>query len=245
MTKITLRLDTRYKLKDGTFPLKIAIARGKSGNTLYLPIGINLRIEDWNNERQIIIGKDIPNRTVLTSYIRQKFIEVETKLIKLQENGDMRSYTDKELITYLRHDEGIKERHFLKTSYDQFIALKTNSSTKRIYGRTIALIGKFCDYDNLEFENMNVKWLNDFKVFLRKYCKSKNGEGLHFRNIRALFNFAIRQETITCYPFRQFNIEWQATEKRSMTLVQLRRFFLLDVKPHQQPYKDSYPAVFM
>lgn len=101
MTKITLRLDTRYKLKDGTFPLKIAIARGKSGNTLYLPIGINLRIEDWNNERQIIIGKDIPNRTVLTSYIRQKFIEVETKLIKLQENGDMRSYTDKELITNL------------------------------------------------------------------------------------------------------------------------------------------------
>lgn len=245
MTKITLRLDLRYKLKDNTYPLKIAIARGESGKTLYLPIGVYLHKENWNKEYQTIIGKDVPNKAVLVSYIRQKLLDIEEKLVKLQKNGSLRLYTDKELIAYMRRDDNIKEKHFLKTSYNQFITLKTNTSTKRIYDRTIALIGEFCDYNNLSFEDITVKWLNDFKVFLMKYCKSKNGEGIHFRNIRALFNFAIKQETINCYPFKQFCIEYQTTEKRSMSLKQLQSFFLLDVKPHQQQYKDAFVLSFL
>lgn len=242
MVKISVRLDVRYKLKDGTYPLKIAIARG---NTLYIKLGISLRKEDWNDCKQAITGKSVLNRNILTSYIRQRKSELETRLLKLQANGTLRSYSDKALISYLQREDEFDEPHFVKSAYKDFIALKTNTSTQRIYDRTISLIGEYKDYNSLVFEDIDIKWLNGFKVFLRRYCNSKNGEGIHFRNLRALFNFAIKQGLITCYPFRSFKIEWQATEKRSMSVAQLRKLISLDVQPYQQPYKDCFILTFL
>ena len=48
MVKVAVRLDKRHRLKDGTFPLKLAIVRN---NTSWIPLGESLREEDWNTER--------------------------------------------------------------------------------------------------------------------------------------------------------------------------------------------------
>jgi len=243
MVKVRVKLDKRRALKDGSFPLKIAISRNQQ--TLYIPLGISMSASDWNDDRQSIVGKSVPNKSILSSYIRQRKSEIETKLLKLQADGTLKSYTDKSLLAYLRKDEDMEQPHLVKKSYKEFIALKTNSSTKRIYDRTLALVWKFADDESLTFEDISVKWLNEFKVFLRTYCKSKNGESIHFRNLRALFNFAISQETIRCYPFRTFKIEAQATEKRSMSVRQLRDFINLQVQPYQRPYKDCFILTFL
>lgn len=242
MVKVSVRLDVRHRLKDGTYPLKIAVARGR---TLYIKLGITLRIEDWSNEKQTIVGKNVPNKAILHSYIRQRLAEVEARLMKLQADGNLRSYTDKALLAYLQREDETERPHYIKDTYEEFIALKDKASTRRIYNRTIALIVEYSDYNSLVFEDITVKWLNGFKVFLMQYCKSKNGMSIHFRNIRALFNFAITQGTINCYPFRMFKIEGQATEKRSISVEQLRNFIKLEVAPHQQRYKDCFILTFL
>lgn len=242
MVRVSVRLDVRHRLKDGTYPLKIAIARG---NTIYIKLGINLRIEDWSDDKQSILGKNVPNKAVLCSYIRQRKAEIEERLLRLQADGILRTYTDKALLNYLQKEENTEQPHYVRETYNEFIALKNNTSTRRIYNRTIALVEIYADYDNLVFEEITVKWLNGFKVFLMQYCKSKNGISMHFRNLRALFNFAITQGTITCYPFRMFKIEGQATEKRSMSIKQLRDFIALNVPSFQQPYKDTFILTFL
>lgn len=247
MTKISIRLDTRRKLRDGTYPLKIAIARGKSGRTIYLSLDVSLHREDWDVERQVIIGKNVPNKAVLSSYIRQRFADAESRIMKLQLAGTLRSYTDKALLSYLKNEEENEEPHLFKTSYEQFIALKENNGTKLIYNRTYNLVSKFSDINNLLFEEMTVKWLNDFKIFLRQYCKSKNGTAICLRNIRAIFNFAISQGTITCYPFRTLKIESQATEKRSLSIDKLKKIInleLVSVSKPQRKYLDCFKLTF-
>ena len=134
--------------------------------------------------------------------------------------------------------------HLFKDTYEQFIALKENVSTRRIYSRTIALIKLFTHYESLTFEQITVKWLNDFQLFLMQYSPSKNGRAIHFRNIRAVFNFAIKEDTITHYPFRKFTFEYEETQKRSMSVQQLRNFIALPCKPHQQRYKDAFLLTF-
>lgn len=243
MVKVNIRLDTRHRLKNGTYPLKIAISR--QSDTLYIKLNINLHKEDWDADKQTISSKNISNRTILNSYIRQRKVDVEQRLLRLQADGSLRSYTDKSLLAYLQKEDETERPHYIKDTYQEFIALKDKASTRRIYERTIALVGEYSDCNSLVFEDVNVKWLNGFKVFLTQYCRSKNGMSIHFRNLRALFNFAITQGTITCYPFRMFKIEGQATEKRSMGIKQLRDFLNLEVQPFQQPYKDTFILTFL
>ncbi len=239
MVKVSVRLDIRYKHKDGTYPLKLAVARR---HTFYVPLGIDVAPGDWDADAQCI--KNITNRKVLNAIIRQRCSEAETKLLQLQTSGKLRSYTDKALISFLQKEDENDLPHLFKDTYDSFIALKQNASTRRIYDRTIALVSEFTHYDSLTFEQMNVKWLTDFKLFLMKYSPKPNGRSIHFRNLRAVFNFALKQETISFYPFRNFDFEYEETPKRSMSLKQLRDFIALPCAEHEQRYKDCFLLTF-
>lgn len=239
MVKVSVRLDTRRKKNDGTFPLKLAVARR---HTFYVPIGITVRVEDWDDEAQQIIN--IPNRKVLNAILRQRCSDAETKLLQLQASGKLRSLTDREIISLLQKEDENELPHLFKDTYEQFIALKENESTRRIYGRTIALIKEFTHYDSLTFEQINVRWLNDFKLFLMQYSPSKNGRSIHFRNLRAVFNFAIKQDTIAHYPFRKFEMEHEETQKRSLSLQKMREFMALPCAKHEQRYKDCFMLTF-
>lgn len=239
MVKVSVRLDTRYKHKDGTYPLKLAVARK---HTFYVPVGIDVLPQDWNDEQQEITN--MANRKLLNAILRRRRSDAETKLLQLQASGKLRSLTDKQVIAMLQKEDENELPHLFKDTYEQFIALKQNSSTQRIYARTVALVAMFADYNSLTFEEMTVRWLNDFKLFLLKYSPKPNGRSIHFRNLRAVFNFAIKQETITCYPFRNFEFEYEETEKRSLSLQQMRDFINLPCAKHEQRYKDCFLLTF-
>lgn len=239
MVKVSIRLDTRRRKRDGTFPLKLAVSRK---HTFYVPLGVDVREEDWDEEAQVI--RNGANKKILNAVLRQRCSDAETKLLQLQASGKMRSLTDRQIIALLQKEDENELPHLFKDTYEQFIALKQNASTRRIYERTVALVRKFTHYDSLTFEQMNVKWLNDFQLFLMTYSPSKNGRSIHFRNLRAVFNFAIKQDTISYYPFRKFDMGIEETAKRSMSLQQMRDFVALPCAKHEQRYKDCFMLTF-
>ena len=240
MVKVSVRLDVRHRLKDGTYPLKLAVARQ---GTFWLPLDIYLREEDWDADNERIIN--LANRKSLNALIQQRQSEVNMKLMALQNNGTLRSYTKEALIAYLQDDSDDNQPHLFSVMAERFLRLKDNASTKRIYEDTIRLMKDFCKYESLTFEEMTVSWLNTFNIYARESCPSKNGRAIHFRNIRAIFNYAIKEDYITCYPFRKFKIEHEQTEKRSLSLEQMRRLASMPLKPFQERYRDTFMLVFM
>ena len=54
MAKSKLRLDTRRKLKDGTYPVQIAVGYGTN---LYLATGIFLSADEWDSTTSRATGK--------------------------------------------------------------------------------------------------------------------------------------------------------------------------------------------
>jgi len=240
MVKVSIRLDKRHRLKDGTYPLKLAVARK---STFWLPLDVYLNEEDWDAENERIIN--IPNRKTLNALIQQRQSDVNIKLMALQNNGTLRSYTTAALIAYLQNDDEDNQPHLFHIMADKFLMAKDNASTKRIYEDTIRMLKDFTRYESLTFEEMTVSWLNSFNIFMRDSCPSKNGRAIHFRNIRAIFNYAIKEDYISCYPFRKFKIEHEQTEKRSLSLEQMRKLVTMELQPFQERYRDTFLLVFM
>lgn len=130
-------------------------------------------------------------------------------------------------------------RHF-----QRFIDGKTNKGTKGVYKHTIDKIRSFDhDIDKKSFEEIDLKWLNDFEHFCAQTA-SKNARNIHLRNIRAVFNNAIDYEITTAYPFRRFKIKPEATRKRSMPVEELRKLFDYPVEEYAEIYRDMFKLIF-
>ena len=151
MTKINIILDRRYKRKDNTFPLKISIYRHK---TLYIPIYIYIKEEEWDKVRQQIIGNKYRN---LNIFINQKKTQIQTKIISLQNQGLLKSMSDAKLIEVLSGDSDDEKPCLFRDYMERYVGALTNKRTQEIYIATEIKVKRFAkDYSNLTFEDMNV-----------------------------------------------------------------------------------------
>lgn len=81
MAKSKLRLDTRRKLKDGTYPVQIAVGYGSN---LYLATGIFLSAEDWDAATCRATGKSAKR---INSVLDTLLTRVANRILELRENG--------------------------------------------------------------------------------------------------------------------------------------------------------------
>ena len=133
------------------------------------------------------------------------------------------------------------------TYFRGFAERKSNRRTRDIYlatlSRMVAFEGRLAE---LRFEDITIRWLNDFDDFLAKTSPSRNARNIHFRNIRTVFNRAIDEELTASYPFRRFKIKPTPTRKRSMSCEQMRKIFNADgLEQWEVKYLDFFKLSFM
>ena len=58
---------------------------------------------------------------------------------------------------------------------------------------------EFTKLKHLDFEKINLKFLKEFEHYLTKAGLKTNARGVHFRNIRAIFNKAIDEYDLDFY----------------------------------------------
>lgn len=106
-------------------------------------------------------------------------------------------------------------------------------------------IEKFTDLDTLTFEQIDASWLRRFEAELTEANKV-NTIALHLRNLRAVFNRAIDEETIPqgMYPFRRYKIKKESTPKRSLTVEELRLLRDYPCEEWQEKWRDMFMLVF-
>ena len=119
---------------------------------------------------------------------------------------------------------------------------RTQEVYKGTYNRITAYLG--AKAERLRFEDITKEWLTSFEAFLAKTSPAKNARNIHLRNIRAVFNEALDDELITCYPFRRFKIRPVATAKRSLSVEDLRLLFGYPCEDYQRKYVDMFKLIF-
>ena len=239
MAKITARIDTRTCDAQGQCPIRLRI----SANATSVRIGTNLFISpsEWDSTQCRAIGKknEHINRALDTL-----LLELRGVMASLPNLRKMTAIEIKEAIELISDPTKVKKGSFAE-AYTLFIK-KKEGRTKEIYQATWTQIEKFAPKcAQLGLEEINVKWLEDFDAFLSKTSPAINSRSIHFRNIRAVFNFAIDEEMTSAYPFRKFKIKTAETPKRSLSAEEMRFIFEYQAEEHAQKYIDIFKLIFL
>lgn len=223
MARVKFYLDIRGVKAGNSAPLKIKItSKGIAG---YIPLDIRLSPSQWNDRKERILAH--PQEKTLNLFIRKKLIDVEEIVRELPVGMDGRQMMERVKVLLNSGSEMYQRENLFYTIGLKFSNSRNSERTREIYNQTLKAIANFdpmVEYKT--FEEINVQWLTRFDEFLQKTSPSVNARGIHFRNIRAIFNYAIKDLEITSfYPFHKFKIKKAETAKRSLTIEQVRELF--------------------
>ncbi len=243
MITTKLYLDTRAVKEGDPAPLKVAIT--KKRQAAYISLGVKLTKEQWDSCKQRII--DAPNKQRLENFIKNKLMEVENAIMELQIKGELAKQTatqiKNKIVAYL--DPEVSKKDLFINRYIDYAKSRTAQRTKEIYDTTLKKMREFdSKVGTYAFEDISKDWLKGLDSFLIGQGLKKNSRNIHFRNIRAVFNDAIDNEITTHYPMRTFDINPEQTEKRSLSVDELRTLFYYKVEPWQQKYLDYFKLTF-
>lgn len=130
--------------------------------------------------------------------------------------------------------------------YERYVESKKNRSYRESCQYTLNKMRELCDgFSKLKFDDITLKWLNDFDESLIESGASQNTRNIHFKNIRTCLNRAIDEELTNNYPFRRFKIRQEETRKRNLPVEELRRLFNYPVEEYQEYYLDYFKLIFM
>lgn len=244
MAKVSLFLDTRYERK-GKYPLKVSVAH--NGTTSYYPVGISLTTDVWQSPSKDTDGfvkKNHPEYRLYNNRIQELTSVFEQKIRELESRGKLYSFSSaKDLRNHIASSiEGRDSMTFLRFFKNQIDA-RSNEGTKKLFQETYRRICEYTKGVDLLFDQVNVRWLEGFGSFMGG---SVNYQSIHLRNIRTIYNQAIKMDIVplSSYPFRKFKIKKEATAKRSLSIEQLAEIADMELPSHQKRYRDLFMLSF-
>lgn len=240
MAKVSLFLDTRYKKVD-KFSLKISVAH--NGSTAYHPTGISLTKDVWqapSADSDGFVKKIHPDYKLLNNRIQQLVQLFESTILNLDIRGQLYSFaTAKDLRNYIVSKiKGDKGTTFLKY-FKSVIDSKSTPGTKRLFEETYRKLLGYTGGNDILFEQVDVRWLEGFSSYMGG---SANYQSIHLRNIRTVYNHAIKRDVAKYeyYPFRKYTIKKEKTAKRDITPIQLAEIADMELLPYQERYRDIF-----
>lgn len=239
MATVKYYLDIRRMKKGDVYPLKLVI---RHNDKFMLSTSFSSKESNWTGFE--FTSKE-PNYKTKNVAIRNLINRVENILFNLEETGKLKGMTDKMLKGILESSVSSSQEKSQKVFIDyleEFTNLKAKDGTKKVYVNTR---NKLSQYDpQCTFESMDVSWLTLFDKNMEEDGLNTNARGIHMRNIRAIFNYAIDQDVTNLYPFRKFKIKKEETEKRSLDVEKLILLRDYSCEGHQERYRDMFMLMF-
>lgn len=223
-------LDTRRESSTGEYPimLKVTIAR----KVFMIFTGIRVKESHWNGS--IVIHDS--NQRAKNARLRFLLDEVEKIIYEEEKKESVSIDTLKRLINERVFNK--KNKRTLIDVIDEFIQTKSKPGTYKVY---ITTRKKIEDYDNsITLDGITTEWLSDFEKKLCSDGYKTNYIAIQMRNIRAVLNYAIDKDYTNNYPFRKYKIKREETEKRSLTVEEVRMLMNYPCEEYQERYRDIF-----
>lgn len=238
MAKSKLRLDTRHLLKDGTYPVQIAVGYGTN---IYLPTGIYLAATEWDETTRKATGKSAKR---INSVLETLLTRVANRILELMENGRWGSLTGpqvREMLTDLDLDAPTVGVPTLGTLFETVISTKTGG-TAALFSQTLKKLTAYCNPYEIRFEKITKLWIDGFYNSLQGL--SVNSRGMHLRNLRNVINYAMDEGITQNYPFRNYRIPSEETAMRVLSVEKMRKLLRLQLSAYDTEYRDVFLLTF-
>lgn len=236
-------LDCRAVGSGQAAPLRLVVTN-KSVRA-YIPLSVSLLPEQWDAYRQMVVTH--PRKVELNNLIQSQKVAVDAIIFRLSQAGELSGLSASKIKERIVGELYPSECVNKATPYSCFVAFMETKSgrTRQLYQVTLGRLLAFCPgFAKLSFEDITVRWLEKFDKFMSETAPSRNARNIHHRNLRTVFNRAIDDEVTHCYPFRKFKIKPQATQKRAMSIEELRKIATAPLPGWQEPYRDMWVLSF-
>lgn len=230
-------LDQRHKRKNDTYSLKLRVYQDRDYKECSL--GIDITPEEWDCQLQMVLPLNTHHKIHNT-----KLASVKSKVRKfILFNED-----EPELITAAEVIEQLKRKQVRKIvskldvikygkAHIENLRKSGNIGNAICYSCAISKLTSFVNRENLFFEEINYRFLEQFTSQLLIDGLKVNSIALYLRTIRALFKRAIQEEILEhkYYPFTHYKIRHETTINRNLTLVEIKKII-----NHPLNSKSSY-----
>jgi len=230
-TNIVISLDTRRKKKDGTYPLVMRL--GHYERTTSIPLNIDLLEKDWDAKARVVkktySGTNSINR--LNNIIQKAKADAMDIILKLSEAGKLDTLSVVELREKIVQNNITAS--FLEFTNQTIEELKASQriGTARSYKGVHDVLKAFNEQKDLTFKDINYKFLTKLEASHLGKGNSYNGLAVYMRTIKAIFNKAVKAGVIEreLYPFTDYKIRTQPTEKRALDIELLRTIITKEI----------------
>ena len=232
----SLNLVYRPSVKKGHYPgsLSLRIVHNRRSKTITLP-DCQLFDEEWNGHSKTIVYPDDNSLRVarlkeIEQRVRNEITILNGFIARVKKNG---RYSVDDII--FRYRERKDESKLL--GYGERLANDLEKCdrvrTARAYRTVIRGLVKFNKERDIPLEQINSCLIKEYESYLKKQGRMPNTVSYHMRNLRAIYNKAIKEKRARCRtnedPFSGVYTGVTKTMKRSLSLEELRRLYKLDL----------------
>lgn len=240
MASIKISLAKTSKM-DGTHPLYFILSHGN--RTARIATNVSLMPDQWDKKKSQVTNH--PQKKQLNLMLSQRKFELEQSLYNIAASRSVRSLTATRLKDILVAAFNNDESDFI--SIKEIIEKYTSRMDRE---RTIynyqSLMKIMIRYDvsifDKRIEVIDYDWLCDFEKWLT--C-STNSKSAYLSRIRAIYNYANKLGYTTAYPFRTFTLKSEKTQKRNMSVENLRTLIFGHYTNKQQLYVEFFALQFL
>lgn len=229
---VSIYFNTQRTKKDGTIPISIYVSR--RNQRFYISTGLTCKqIFDGS-----IFPRTEPNHKAKTARLNKIMDGIEELIIN---NPTMSNENIKTLIKEHVFCETPKRRVLLDY-FNEYTETKTKDATQKNYRSTYSRIKAFDP--NVTLETLDNLWLERFERHLHSFVKP-NSAHTHITRLRAVVNWAIKNQWTTNYPFRWFKAQTEPTRKKNLPIETLRDIRdLKDLTEIRAVYRDVFMLMF-
>lgn len=220
--------DTRKPTKSGLYPLKLRVTFNR--NTRLYGIGKELTEEQFgklfSSKLRDEVLKDI---RVYCESLKDEAVNVADTISDFTFDKFKESF-------FTNPTEDAKTNDVFNNIevYVKQLQEDGRVSTASSYQCTLNSLKKF--KKKLTFEDITVKFLNDYEKWMLKQDNSTTTVGIYLRSLRAIYNQAIENKIITKdnYPFtkNKFQIPKGNNTKKALSIEELSRIFKYETIPY-------------
>lgn len=239
MAKISLYLDTRHKPIGGKYPLKLSVAH--RGTSSFYNTGVSLLPEWWQrptSDTDGYVKKNCKDSKRYNNHIQSLQDMFSEHIQRLEQNQQLYPFRSaRDLKNYIANIIEGRNQATVLAYFKKCMDDRTNEGTKGLYRETYLKLKAFTNDSDILFEHITPLWLDRFSDFIGG---SVNYKAIHLRNLRAVYNKAIRNNvtSLSSYPFYKYRIKKEATAKRSLSIEQLAEIADMELPSHQKRYRD-------
>lgn len=230
--KAIIRKDVIYK--NNTSPLCIQFLH--DGRKKTIGLGVSVALKHWDAEAQKVTD-DCPDKDNIQFQITAKIKEYEKKIQRLEVMDIPVAFENLFEQNSKRLNCSIGE--YLKQTIERLETLGKYGSASK-HRSLLSRLAQFRSL-NIRFDEIDLAYLRDFELFLRKEGNANNSIATKFAIFKAAYNKALAEGLFIqkVNPFAKYKVGslWTRTRKRAITKEDIQKLVALKIAPN---YRTNY-----